>query len=103
MRHFEMVEHHIVIADGSKESDTERRICGHCCYRDEQGRHRSASWPCDYERLRLACHQEIPDGAAITISGYGCLLCGWGADPSMPETHEPSCLLYETAAGGGRE
>ena len=41
-----------------------------------------------------ACYQEIPQGVMATMSGFACLLCGWDADPSMPETHEPSCPLF---------
>lgn len=47
--------------------------------------------------LKAACYQEIPSDVMPTMSGYACLLCGWDADPSMPDTHEPSCVLYEAA------
>lgn len=46
------------------------------------------------DALTAACYQEIPQDVVATMSGFACLLCGWDADPTMTETHEPSCPLF---------
>jgi len=50
--------------------------------------------------LEAACYEEVPQDVVRTISGFACRICGWDADPTMPDTHAPSCVLYVAALAG---
>jgi hypothetical protein len=49
-------------------------------------------------RLRAACLEDRADDH-LYLGGYRCRLCDYDVAPDIPESHEPSCVLYGEALG----